>query len=894
MVVEIDRLEEESERKKNWKRWGPYLSERQWATVREDYSPDGASWNSFPFSHAAARVYRWGEDGILGITDRECRLCFALSFWNGQDPILKERIFGLVPSEGNHGEDVKDYYYYLDSTPTHSYMKALYKYPQSRFPYEQLVEENRKRSLNDPEFELIDTGIFNEGRYFDVFVEYAKNSPDDILIKVTLANRSKEAATLHFLPTLWYRNTWAWGCGHEGCTAKLSMQLNHEGLVEGVHETLGKFYFAYDHPKEATPLFTDNETNFQKLYEVPNKSTYLKDGFQEYVIHGNKESVNPKRVGSKFAPLYVVNFQGGESKTYNFRLTQQEEEPKELFGPQFEQVFETRKKEADEFYASKISETLSKEEKEVTRQAFAGLLWSKQFYHFVVEEWFKGDSQQPQPPFGRRWGRNKEWKHIFCRDVISMPDKWEYPWFAAWDLAFHLIPFSKIDPDFAKKQIILFLREWYMHPNGQQPAYEYEFSDVNPPVHAWAAWRIYKMTGKRGERDICFLESAFQKLLLNFTWWVNRKDKEGNNLFSGGFLGLDNIGVFDRSKPFGEGTFLEQADGTAWMAFYCLTMLTIALELAAHNKAYEDMASKFFEHFIHIADAINEFGGSGLWDEEDGFYYDLLKHNGQQMPIRTRSLVGLIPLLAVEILEDCHLQSHTGFAKRMNWFLKNRGDLEDVITYCKVCERRGHRILAIPSKERLVRILRYLLDEEEFLSPYGIRSLSKYHGSHPYSLKLGNEDHHIEYVPGLSNSYMFGGNSNWRGPIWFPLNFLIIEALERYDYFYGESLQVEYPTGSGQMFSLKQIAEKLSDRLINIFLPTPQGNRPCFGHQEPYVKDPHWHNLLLFNEYFHADTGEGLGANHQTGWTALVARLLQEKGERKTQQPSEEVISQSS
>lgn len=870
------RLEQDRTREQNWKRWGPYLSDRQWATVREDYSYNGESWNYFPFEHSSSRAYRWGEDGILGITDRECRLCFALTLWNGQDPLLKERFFGLVPSQGNHGEDVKECYYYLDSTPTHSYMKALYKYPQGRFPYEKLIAENQNRGINQPEFELPETGIFAENKYFDVLVEYAKNGPNDILIKVTIANRSSKPALLYFLPTLWYRNTWAWGCDHEGCTSKQSMYLKAQGLVSGVHETLGKFFFSFS-PEETVPLFTENETNFQKLFGTPNKTPYVKDAFQEYVIGGNKESVNPHLAGSKFTPFHLINFQGEETKTFHFRLIAGETLSELDSSP--DAIFEKRRAEADAFYNTKISPSLTDIEKEVSRQAFGGLLWTKQFYHYAIDDWLRGDPLQPTPPPERQQGRNKEWPHLFCRDVISVPDKWEYPWFAAWDLAFHTIPFSKIDPDFAKTQIILFLREWYMHPNGQLPAYEYEFSDVNPPVHAWAAWRVYKMTGARGSRDIGFLESAFQKLLLNFTWWVNKKDRDGHNLFSGGFLGLDNIGVFDRSKISQTGISLEQADGTAWMAFYCLTMLTISLELAGYNPVYEDMASKFFEHFVHIADAINKFGGNGLWDEHDGFYYDLLKQNGNQQFIKTRSLVGLLPLIAVEILEERHLKENKGFCKRMEWFLKNRRDLEGVITYCKMGAERGNRILAIPSKKRLLRILGYLFDENEFLSPYGIRSLSKHYAHQPYTVAVGGHNFCVDYVPGESNSYMFGGNSNWRGPIWFPLNYLIIEALERYAYFYGDDFKIEYPTRSGNLLSLKEIAKDLGARLINIFLPDSIGRRPCFGTQNQYSQDPHWKHLLLFHEYFHAETGEGLGASHQTGWTALITRLLYEKGQ---------------
>ncbi len=884
MLAEEIRLEEDRKREKYWKRWGPYLSERQWATVREDYSSNGQSWDYFPFDQSAARSYRWGEDGILGITDRRCRLCFALAFWNGKDPILKERLFGLVPGQGNHGEDVKEYYFYLDSTPTHSYMKGLYKYPQERFPYETLIQENQKRGLQVPEFELIDTKIFDAGRYFDIFAEYAKNDPEDILIKITIANRSSVPAFLNFLPTLWYRNTWAWGCKTEYCLTKQQMWLKQPGVVTGIHESLGKFHFYYD--SRATPLFTDNETNFEKLFGAPNRSKYVKDAFHQYIIHGEKGSINPKEIGSKFSPLYSLNLQGGESQEFHFRLMLNNE-IQNPFASQFSQVFEQRKQEADAFYDAKLDSTFTCQEKEIARQAFAGLLWTKQFYYFVIEEWFKGDPRQPTPPSERLNGRNKNWSHFYSIDVISVPDKWEYPWFAAWDLAFHLIPFAKIDPNFAKGQIILFLREWMMHPSGQQPAYEYEFSDVNPPVHAWAAWRVYKISAARGERDFHFLESAFHKLLINFTWWVNKKDRKANNLFSGGFLGLDNIGVFDRSRIQKKTTaYLEQADGTAWMAFYCVTMLTIALELASQNPVYEDMASKFFEHFVHISDAINSLGGHGLWDEQDGFYYDMLKHNGQETILRTRSLVGLIPLLAVEILDDEYLRKLPGFTKRMQWFLRNRQDLGSFIHYCTECPARGHRILAIPKKERLLRLLQYLFDENEFLSPYGIRSLSKYHEQHPFFLTIEGKENRADYVPGVANSYLFGGNSNWRGPIWLPLNFLIIEALERYDYFYGETLKVEYPTRSGNLYTLKQAADDITERVIRMFLPDPSGQRPCLGALNSFSSDPHWQNLILFHEYFHAETGEGLGASHQTGWTALVARLLQKNVNSKKRQKS--------
>ena len=737
-TAEALRLTQDTAREENWKRWGPYLSERQWATVREDYSAWGNCWEYFPHDHARSRAYRWGEDGLLGITDRQCRLCFALALWNGKDPILKERLFGLTSSEGNHGEDVKECYFYLDSTPTHSYMKALYKYPQAEYPYTRLIEENRRRGLGATEFELIDAGVFDENRYFDVFAEYAKGAANDILIRITVENRGPHKATLHLLPTLWFRNTWSWGKIAEECTSKPSIELERDGLARARHEELGEYQFAYE--GDATPLFTENETNAMRLWGQVNGHSYAKDAFHEYVVHGNEEATNPALTGTKFAPHYLLEIAAGQSQTLRLRLSAKDEAPAEAFA-EFDNIFAQRRCEADEFYDAVSPAGMSDEARSVARQAYAGLLWSKQFYHYIIRAWLNGDSAQPLPPPERHNGRNREWAHLFSRDIISMPDKWEYPWFAAWDLAFHMIPFSKIDPDFAKKQLILFLREWYMHPNGQISAYEFAFGDVNPPVHAWAVWRVYKMTGPRGGRDRAFLESAFQKLLLNFTWWVNRKDIEGNNLFSGGFLGLDNIGVFDRSKPLPTGGFLQQADGTAWMAFYCLTMLSIALELAEMNPVYEDMASKFFEHFIGITDAMNTLGGSGLWDEEDGFYYDQLKTpGGRQIPLKTRSLVGLLPLIAVEVLETAQIEKMPGFKKRMEWFLDYREDLKPTITYCEPCSHFCHRMLATPTHDRLVRSLRYMLDEDEFLSSYGLRSVSRVHRDKPYVFARGTRN----------------------------------------------------------------------------------------------------------------------------------------------------------
>ncbi|MCI0642178.1 MAG: glucosidase [Gemmataceae bacterium] len=887
--AEMRRLEEDRARTANWKRWGPYLAERQWGTIREDYSTDGDAWRYFPHEQARSRAYRWGEDGLLGICDRECRLCFALALWNGRDPILKERLFGVTGPEGNHGEDCKECYFYLDSTPTHSYMKALYKYPQAEFPYDRLVAENRRRGKLDPEFELADTGVFDDG-YFDVFVEYAKAAPDDVLIRITAANRGPAPAVLHLLPTLWFRNTWSWGCAHEGCWPKPFIRWAQAGSLFCHHATLGRFHFAADalsDGREPTFLFTENETNAARLFDAVNNNPHVKDAFHDYVVAGRSDAVNPKEQGTKAAASYRVLLPAGAQATLKLRLYSEESAPAQAFGSAFDQIFKDRIREADEFYGRQLarheSDGLSlrarpaNDESNVVRQAFAGLLWTKQFYHYVVKDWLSGDPEQPAPPEARKAGRNHDWPHLYNRDVISMPDKWEYPWYAAWDLAFHMIPFARIDPAFAKEQLVLFLREWYMHPNGQMPAYEWALSDVNPPVHAWACWRVYKMTGPAGQRDRLFLSRVFQKLLINFTWWVNRKDITGKHLFSGGFLGLDNIGMFDRSRPLPNGGHLEQADGTAWMAFYCATMLAMALELARDNPATEDVASKFFEHFVAIADAMNTLGGTGLWDEQDGFYYDRLHTIGHETPTRIRSLVGLIPLVAVEVLEDAVIERLPGFRKRLQWFLDNRKDLAQHIAYMQAegaC-RSGRRLLAIPSRERLEKVLRYLLDENEFLSPYGIRSLSRFHEDHPHSCAAGGQENRVAYVPGDSDSGMFGGNSNWRGPVWFPVNYLLIEALERYHHFYGDSLRVECPTGSGRLMNLAEVAQELAGRLKRLFLPDAQGRRPCHGTESRFADDPCWKDLLLFYEYFHGDNGRGLGASHQTGWTALVTRLFE-------------------
>ncbi|HTB81262.1 MAG TPA: hypothetical protein VK717_10290 [Opitutaceae bacterium] len=888
-AAERARLAEDAKREKNWKRWGPYLAERQWGTVREDYSPDGECWTYFTHEDARSRAYRWGEDGLLGFSDRECRLCFAFALWNERDPFLKERLFGLTGPEGNHGEDVKESYFYLEATPTHSYARALYKYPQAAFPYEQLRAENRRRGRDEPEYELLDTHVFDGDRYFDVFAEYAKAGPDDILIKLTVANRGPEPARLHLLPTLWFRNSWSWGCRHEGCEVKPRLRQVADGCVECTHATLEKFFWEIDTgPDGPVPLlFTENETNVQKLFGTANASPFVKDAFHEYVVGGRREAVNAKQVGTKVAAHRVMELAPGQEIVWRLRLRSEAERPDssigsgpaEAFGKNFDDVFAVRRREADEFYERLVAGDCDDHEHLVARQAYAGLLWSKQFYHYVVQDWLKGDPGQPKPPPERKKGRNSDWPHFFARDVISMPDKWEYPWFAAWDTAFHMIPFARLDAQFAKEQLNLLLREWYMHPNGQMPAYEWNFSDVNPPVHAWACWRVYKMTGRRGGRDLTFLARTFQKLLLNFTWWVNRKDPTGRHLFSGGFLGLDNIGVFDRSKPLPTGGVLEQADGTAWMAFYCGTMLSMALELAAHDPAYEDIASKFFEHFVAIADAMNNLGGSGLWNEEDGFYYDQLFTDGHAKPLRLRSAVGIIPLFAVELIDEKRMTQLPGFAKRTRWFLQHRKDLAAQISYLEKGQSAdGHFLLAIPSRERLTRVLRYVFDEAEFLSPYGVRSLSRAYGDRPFVLSTGNVEYRVRYVPGDSDSGLFGGNSNWRGPVWFPLNYLLIESLERYHHFYGDGLTMEFPTGSGQQMTLAQIARELTRRLVSLFIPDGGGRRPSQGLEPRFVNDPHWHDLVLFHEYFHGDTGQGLGASHQTGWTALVARLLENCG----------------
>jgi hypothetical protein len=885
--AEANRLTEDEGRVKNWKRWGPYLAERQWGTVREDYSEYGDVWNYFPHDHARSRAYRWGEDGLLGICDRQGRLCFALALWNERDPILKERLFGLTGPEGNHGEDVKEAYFYLESTPTHSYLKALYKYPQGEFPYERQVRENRERGKAEPEFELADSGVFDEGRYFDVFAEYAKASPDDIAIRITVANRGPETATLHLLPSLWFRNTWSWGREGEGYAAKPHLRRKGPSAIAAEHAMLGEYQLLAEglgEPGGPGVLFTENETNVARLFGAPNAQPFVKDAFHRALIEGESGAVNPAEEGTKAAVHYVFVVPPGAERVVRLRLVHGERGRPRLDAGEIDRIFGERVRETDEFYRERLPDTSTQDEMQVLRQGYAGLLWSKQFYHYVAKDWLEGDPAQPSPPTGRREGRNAEWSHVFNRDVISMPDKWEYPWYAAWDLAFHMIPFARIDPHFAKEQLLLLLREWYMHPNGQIPAYEFALGDVNPPVHAWACWRVYKMTGDKGQRDRVFLARAFHKLLLNFTWWVNRKDPDGKNLFAGGFLGLDNIGVFDRSRPLPTGGHLEQADGTAWMAFYCVTMLAMALELASEDPAYEDVASKFFEHFIAIADAINTLGGTGLWSEDDGFYYDQLHADGMHTPLRIRSLVGLMPLIAVEVLEEKKFARLEGFQRRLRWFLENRPDVTHQIAcmHPRSSESGVQRLLAIPSRERLERVLRYLLDETEFLSPHGIRSVSRVHRDHPYQLEVDGAVYRVDYDPGESTTGLFGGNSNWRGPVWFPLNYLLLEALERFHHFYGPDFQVECPVGSGRLLDLQGVARELAMRLARIFLPDSSGRRPCHGTDERFATDPHWKDLVLFHEYFHGDTGRGVGASHQTGWTALVVRCIEDLARART------------
>jgi len=861
-----------------WHRWGPYLSERQWGTVREDYSADGSAWTYLPHDQARSRAYRWGEDGIAGICDRFQQLCFAVAMWNGKDPILKERLFGLANGEGNHGEDVKEYYFFLDALPSHAYMKMLYRYPHAEFPYGQLVDENRARTRLDPEFELVDTGIFDDDRFFDVFVEYAKAAPDDILARITVVNRGPEPAHLTLLPTLWFRNTWSWKAGV--AKPELAEEPSEPGvrIVRALHERLGTHHLYCN--DAAGVLFTENETNDERLFNARNACPHVKDGINDYIAGGNHDAVNPSARGTKCCARYELDLAPGEERVVRLRLSDRKHAAPFA---DFDDIVSRRIAEADEFYRELNGFPVSDDERAIQRQALAGLLWSKQFYNYIVHDWLMGDPQQPPPPPQRLLERNSGWDHFYSDDVIAMPDTWEYPWFAAWDLAFHCVALALVDPEYAKVQLSLLTREFYMHPNGQIPAYEWAFGDVNPPVQAWAAYRVYKIERRRtGRGDLFFLERVFQKLLLTFTWWVNRKDVAGRNVFQGGFLGLDNIGIFDRGAPLPGGGRLDQADGTSWMGVFTLNMLAIALELAQHMPVYEDIASKFFEHFLLIADAMNKIGGDedrGLWDEDDGFYYDYLHAGGKVIPLQIRSLVGLTPLLAVETFDGTIRQRLPNLAKRIEWFERNRPDLIENIAAMNLGGGGIRRILSIVDRDRLERLLKRMLDESEFLSPYGIRSLSRDHAAHPYSLMLDGSEYRIDYEPAESTSGLFGGNSNWRGPIWYPINFLIIEALQKYHYFYGDEFTVEMPTGSGRRLTLWEVSMELSHRLIRIFTRDADGRRAVFGDNETFQRNPLWRDYVPFYEYFHGDNGTGLGASHQTGWTALVAKLVQQCGE---------------
>jgi hypothetical protein len=878
--AERQRLAEDRAGEQPWRRWGPYLSERQWGTVREDYSAGGNAWDYLPHDHARSRAYRWGEDGIAGFSDEMQRLCLSLALWNGRDPILKERLFGLTNDEGNHGEDVKELYYYLDATPTHAYLKMLYKYPQAAFPYRQLVEENRRRGADADEFELLDTGVFDDDRYFDVFVEYAKAAPDDILMRVTVHNRGPEAARLWLLPQLVFRNTWSWAANSE--RPRLSAS---EGAILAEHGVLGTYRLSVDGP--ATLLFCDNETNVRRLFDQPGATGFYKDAFHAHLIDGDAAAVNPAQTGTKAAALVEWTVPAGGSEQLRLRLAPQVGRPGAAPSPfaDFDAIFALRLQEADAFYAALQQGTLDADARLVQRQAFAGMIWSKQFFHYNVRSWLAGDPAQPPPPAQRRKGRNRDWGHVDCAEVISMPDKWEYPWFAAWDLAFHCLPLALVDAEFAKGQLVLLAREWYMHPNGQMPAYEWAFGDVNPPVHAWATFRVFQIDRKQRREadpsdpgDLAFLERVFQKLLLNFTWWVNRKDEQGRNIFQGGFLGLDNIGCFDRSQPLPTGGFINQADGTSWMAMYCLNLLRISIELAQHNPVYEDIATKFLEHFLAIAAAINGVGegAMGLWDETDQFYFDHLSlPDGRNLPLRIHSIVGLIPLFAVQPIEPAMISQLPEFSARLEWYLKHRPDLASLVSNWEQPGQGNRRLLSLLRGHRMKALLRRMLDETRFLSDHGIRSLSKEHEAEPFRIDIDGQTYEVPYWPAESRSRLFGGNSNWRGPVWMPINFLIIESLQKFHHYYGDDFKVECPTGSGRWLNLNEVADELSRRLGGLFLAGADGKRAVLNYHPKLVGDPHFRDHLLFHEYFHADNGRGIGASHQTGWTGVVAKLLQ-------------------
>lgn len=882
MNAENARLQEAQEKKAPWKKWGPYLSERQWGTVREDYSEGGDAWNYFSHDQARSRAYRWGEDGLGGISDDQQQLCFALALWNGKDPILKERLFGLTNSESNHGEDVKEYYFYLDSTPTHSYLKYLYKYPQEAYPYDKLVQTSKQRSRKEFEYELLDTGIFDQNRYFDVFVEYVKKSPEDILIQISVHNRGSEAAVLDVLPTIWFRNEWSWLAG----AARPSLQQvevdSGVSAIKAVHDTLGTRYLYCD--GKVPLLFTENETNTERIFGVPNRTPYVKDSFHSYFVHGHDDAVNPEKTGTKAAAHFHLTLQPGECQVIRLRLTDvaplvpsKGNGKKTSVFAQFEAMFQQGKQEADEFYAEVIPPSLSSDAANVMRQALAGMLWSKQFYHYDVDKWLEERGSDPFKSNRKAAPRNEHWHHMYNGDVISMPDKWEYPWYAAWDLAFHVIALTLVDTDFGKDQLRLMLRERYMHPNGQIPAYEWNFGDVNPPVHAWSTiytYRLEKM--KTGVGDKEWLKGNFQKLLLNFTWWVNRKDRSGRNVFEGGFLGLDNIGVFDRSAPLPTGGYLEQADGTAWMALFCQNMLEIASELAMTDPDYGDMAIKFVEHYFWIASSMTHMGGeSGMWDDEDGFFYDVLRlPDGSSQRLKVRSMVGLLPLCAATVYDGTLLRKYPDWGMRIKRFLDARPEVRAAIHDPGKVGVEGRRLASILDETKLRRVLSKMLDEKEFLSPYGLRSLSRFHAEHPYVFKVGGQEYRVDYLPAESDTGMFGGNSNWRGPIWMPVNALIIRALLNYYSYYGNDFVVECPTGSGNRMNLYQVAEEISRRLSNMFLKNEDGKRPVYGDTRKFQDDPHWCDLLQFYEYFHGDNGAGLGANHQTGWTGVIARLM--------------------
>ena len=882
---ESSRLAAANAGREAWRRWGPYLSERQWGTVREDYSPHGNAWDHLPHDHARSRAYRWGEDGIAGVSDDQQRLCFSVALWNGRDPILKERLFGLTNSEGNHGEDAKELYYYVDATPTHSYLKMLYKYPQREFPYGALVEENRRRGKDQPEFELLDTGIFDDDRYHDVAIEYAKASPDDLLIKITAHNRGPEAAELHVLPQLWFRNTWSW----KPDSVRPALSASGDRAILASHLELGDYQLECDGASEF--LFCENDTNARRLYGQSDAAGFFKDGINDAIVHGNHAAVNPARTGTKAAAHYNLLVPAGGNVSIRLRLrpaatSTSESKPTALSSAfaNFDATFATRLAEADEFYGELQRDLVDADARLVQRQALAGMIWSKQFFYYDVPEWLNGDPAQPPPPAGRKHGRNREWVHLNNADIISMPDKWEYPWYAAWDLAFHCIPLAMVDAQFAKDQLVLLTREWYMHPNGQLPAYEWAFGDVNPPVHAWATWRVFQIDRKQrgGTGDLAFLERVFHKLMLNFTWWVNRKDAQGRNIFQGGFLGLDNIGVFDRSAPLPTGGHINQADGTSWMAMYSLNLMRIALELARHNHVYEDIATKFFEHFLHIAEAMNNIGdeGIGLWCEDDEFYYDVLNlPNGDSRALRIRSMVGLIPLYAVEVLSPELLDEVPEFKRRLEWFLNYRPDLAKLVSRWNE-EGAGHRhLLSLLRGHRMKCLLRRMLDETEFLSDFGVRAISQHHRDHPYEFHSHGVQMGVRYEPAESSSGLFGGNSNWRGPIWMPVNYLLIESLQKFHHYYGDDFKVECPTGSGNFLTIAEVAAELSRRLTKLFLKDESGERPVLKYHQKLARDPHFRDLVLFHEYFHGDTGRGVGASHQTGWTGLVAKLLQPRAD---------------